>query len=260
MPLRLNLCESSSSSEEEEINLEMQNRRRKIYRDRINFDFFLESVFIERFRLSRSAVENVLIAIGPRIDYKTNKNHALNPKQQILVALHFYGNGSQYHSIGDMHGIHKSTVCRIVNRVSRTIVRILFPKYVRWPNNCAHISGGFFNIAGFPRVAGAVDGTLIPMKTPRQIESDFVDRHGQHSINAMVVCGPNYEFFYARLGGLAPFMTIVFFVIAPCTINGKSRVKHCLVYLFINLFFRVQLLMDFLHYRLATIRKCHPSG
>lgn len=198
MPLSLDLFESSSSSEEDEIiHPGLEHRRRKKYRDRINFDFFLDSVFIERFRLSRSAVEKVLTTIGPHIDHRTNKNRALHPREQILVALHFYGNGSQYHSIGDIHGIHKSTVCRIINRVSRSVIRRLFQQYVRWPNNCAHISGKFHRIAEFPRVAGAVDGTLIPIKAPRSNENDYVDRHGQHSINAMVVCGPNYEFYYA---------------------------------------------------------------
>lgn len=197
MPLRSNyLLETSSSSEEERLPIQ-RYRRRKIYRDRINFEFFLESVFIERFRVSRSTTEKILIFIGPLIDHRTTKNHALSAKQQILVALHFYGNGSQYHSIGDMHGIHKSTVCRVVNRVSKAVVRTIFPKYVRWPNDCSHIPVIFRQIAGFPRVAGIVDGSLIPIIAPRANESDFVDRHGQHSINIMVVSGPNYEFFYA---------------------------------------------------------------
>lgn len=52
-------------------------------------------------------------------------------------------------------------------------------------------------VADFPRVAGAVDGTLIPIKAPSSNESDFVDRHGNNSFNAMVVCGGNHEFFYA---------------------------------------------------------------
>lgn len=201
MPLQLNLFDCSSSSSEEENNViqaqSERQRQRNVYRDRINFDFFLESVFVERFRLSRSATEKVLNAIAFRIDHRSHMNHALNPKQQILVALHFFGNGSQYHSVGDMHGIHKSTVCRIVNRVSRAILQILFPEYVRWPNSGSHISIGFSQIARFPRVAGIVDGTLIGIIAPRNNESDYVDRHGNHSLNAMVVCGPNYEFFYA---------------------------------------------------------------
>lgn len=204
MPLHshLDLFDSSSSSNEEDDTIIsrtqlQEQRRRRVYRDRINFEFFLESAFIERFRISRSAAEKVLNAIGPTIDHRSHINHALVPKQQLLLALHFFGNGSQYHGVGDMHGIHKSTVCRVVNRVSRAIHRILFPVYVRWPNNCGSISIGFSEIAGFPRVAGVVDGTLIPIKAPSVNESDYVDRHGDHSLNAMVVCGCNFEFFYA---------------------------------------------------------------
>lgn len=197
MPLHLNIFDSSSEDEGDQTQSEGRPRRKRVFRDRINFEFFLESTFMERFRLSRFATETVLNAIGSVIDHKTDKNHALDPKQQLLVALHFFGNGSQYHSVGDMHGIDKSTVCRIVHRVSRAILGRLFPVYVRWPNNCTYIAVEFADIADFPRVTGAIDGTLIPIRAPRMNESDFVDRHGNHSINAMVVCGPNYEFFYA---------------------------------------------------------------
>lgn len=172
-------------------------KRKKRYRDRINFDYFLERDFVERFRMSTSAVEKILNVIGPLLKHRTKFNQALEPRKQLLVALRFFGTGSQYHAVSDMHGIHKSTVCRAVNRVSRAINRTLFHKYVRWPSNCDHIQGGFSCVAGFPRVAGAVDGTLIPIQAPRFNENDFVDRHGNHSINSMVVCGPNHEFFYA---------------------------------------------------------------
>lgn len=199
--MRVHFLDSSSSSEDENGQEHYQQnrsiRRRKIYRDRINFDFFLESSFIERFRVRRATAEHVLKLIGPKIQHKTKKNHALDSKQQILVALHFFGNGSQYHGISDMHGIHKSTVCRIIHRVSKAILGTLFHEYVRWPENSAHITFGFWRIAGFPGVAGAVDGTLVPIEARHLYEKDYVDRHGQHSINAMVVCGPNHEFFYA---------------------------------------------------------------
>lgn len=204
MPLHFNLLDSSSSEEENETNIlpagtnyRQVQLRRQIYRSRINFEICSAKVFIERFRISASAAEKVLNAIGPLIIHRTNINHALNPKQQILVALHFFGTGNQYHAVADMHGIHKSTVCRIVDRVSKAILRILFPVYVRWPPDSTYIPGEFSKIAHFPRVAGAVDGTLIPIKAPHINEKDYVDRHGKHSINAMVVCGPQHEFFYA---------------------------------------------------------------
>lgn len=198
MPQYFNFCDTSSSEEENLPQREQRlKRKKKLFRERINFDRFLETDFMERFRLSPSTVESVLNVIGPIIKHKTNLNKALSPKQQLLSALHFFGTGSQYHAVSDMHGIHKSTVCRSVNRVSYAIIRELFHVYVRWPTNCGYIQAGFSSIAGFPRVAGAVDGTLIPIQSPRFSENDYVDRHGDHSINAMVVCGPYNEFFYA---------------------------------------------------------------
>lgn len=198
MPLSLGFDSSSSSEDEEHILGQWQwQHRRKTYRDRINFEFFSERSFIERFRISRSAAQNVLNSIGSLIKHRTKCNCALDPKQQLLVALHFFGTGSQYHAVSDMHGIHKSTVSRIIHRVSNAILTTLFHIYVRWPNDSSLIPFKFFQIAGFPRIAGAVDGTLIPIEAPSLNEKDYVDRHGQHSINALVVAGPNYEFFYA---------------------------------------------------------------
>jgi len=47
-------------------------------------------------------------------------------------------------------------------------------------------------------VAGCVDGTLIEMDAPRINEAAFVDRYGNHSINAMMVSGPDRSFYYVN--------------------------------------------------------------
>lgn len=47
-------------------------------------------------------------------------------------------------------------------------------------------------------MAGIIDGTLIKIDAPSGIdEPAFVDRHNQHSMNLTVVCGPQFQFFYA---------------------------------------------------------------
>lgn len=157
---RILLCESSSelSSDEENIEIIVENggnrriEKRKI-RQRINFDFLLSS-FKERFRVSPSTAETILNKIGLIISHKTKKNHALDARQQLLVALHFFGCGSQYHCVGDMHGVHASTVCRIINRVTKTVNETMFTSEVCWPNNILSVPLGFSHIAGFSRVAG----------------------------------------------------------------------------------------------------------
>lgn len=47
--------------------------------------------------------------------------------------------------------------------------------------------------------SGAVDGTLINIMAPKVYENDYVDRHGNHSVNAMLVCGANNVFYYASV-------------------------------------------------------------
>jgi len=38
----------------------------------------------------------------------------------------------------------------------------------------------------------------INVYVPKEKERHYVDRHGNHSLNVMVVCGPNYKFFYLK--------------------------------------------------------------
>jgi hypothetical protein len=48
------------------------------------------------------------------------------------------------------------------------------------------IKEGFFDIASFPNVVGAIDGTLIAIqgiKSIELVENDFVCRKGFHALN-----------------------------------------------------------------------------
>ncbi|XP_055842498.1 putative nuclease HARBI1 [Episyrphus balteatus] len=47
-----------------------------------------------------------------------------------------------------------------------------------------------------PAVVGCIDCTLIKIDAPNNHEDRFIDRHGNHSINCMLVCGPDLRFYY----------------------------------------------------------------
>ncbi|KAF2901497.1 hypothetical protein ILUMI_04680 [Ignelater luminosus] len=53
----------------------------------------------------------------------------------------------------------------------------------------------FMAVAGFPRVAGCIDGSLLLVDSPKLNEKAYVDKNGDHSTNIMEVCGPNFKFF-----------------------------------------------------------------
>lgn len=176
--------------------------RPRIYRDRINFNLDSTS-FREAFRVDPPVVHEIERRIGVYIERLTNRSHALSVREQILITLHFLGNGSYYHINGHVHGIDKSTICRTVHNVCYYISKYLMPLYIRWPTDAQYISEKFERIAGFPNVKGIIDGTLVHIDAPSVDEPVFVGRDNRHSINVVVVCGPHYEFFFvsAKNGG-----------------------------------------------------------
>ena len=74
--------------------------------------------------------------------------------QQLLLTLPFYANGTFYLTIGDFGGLHDSTLCKIVKRVTKVIAS-LRPNFVKFSGNGEEIIAiqeRFYNIAPFPRV------------------------------------------------------------------------------------------------------------
>jgi hypothetical protein len=184
------LFSSSDDSDSE------QPKVKKVYRERINFRNLTDFCFKEKFRLSTEEIEYVLEKVGSKLVHKTNKNKALTPEQQLLTALHWMGNGGQYHGVADMHGITKATVCRSLKSVVNVIVSGLFQETVQWPTNTENIALDFLKKGGFPSVAGAADGIVVNIDRPNNNEEAFIDRHGDHSINSLMVAGPDYMFYY----------------------------------------------------------------
>ena len=52
----------------------------------------------------------------------------------------------------------------------------------------------FYSIAGFPKVIGAVDGSLIPIRGPNRDEHLYVCHKGFHALNVMAVCNAQLSF------------------------------------------------------------------
>lgn len=169
-------------------------RRLRVIHPRINFHLH-EAIFRQSFRVDKEVVIQLEQILG-RYLVNTRRNNALTPRQQILTALHFLGNGCQYHVNGQTHGISKSTVLRCVHRLSRLISFHIMPLYIRWPTNSIFIEQEFFDLAGFPNVKGAVDGTIVHIDAPKIGEPLFVGRDNKHSINTLIVSGPKNQIFF----------------------------------------------------------------
>lgn len=89
--------------------------------------------------------------------------------------------------------VSKSTVFNCIYCVTSAVIRRMH-QLISWPDDAEcrrKIAQNFFNLSipGVPFVAGALDGSLIEIIAPSVDEVQFVDRHQNHSINAMGVAG-----------------------------------------------------------------------
>lgn len=100
--------------------------------------------------------------------YFYSRNNSVSPINQLLATLRFYATGAHLLSIGDYIQADKATVCRIVKKTTRLIAS-LANEYIYMPRNeleIAEAQNKFYEIAGFPRVIGAIDGTHVRIQSP----------------------------------------------------------------------------------------------
>jgi hypothetical protein len=174
-----------------------QLRRERVFRDRNNPLDYLDDVdIIDKFRLPRFLILHLCEELRVHLEHPTGRSHAIPPSLQVMVALRFYASGNFQTVNGDLHGISKASVSRIVNTVTSALV-IVSANYVRFPRDDRSINNtmlGFSRLSNLPNVIGAIDGTHIPIKAPKDDEHLFVNRKNFHSINVMAVCDASLKF------------------------------------------------------------------
>jgi hypothetical protein len=172
---------------------QLRRRRPRMFKPRINFGLPATDNRM-RFRLTDAHVNHIVGVLSPIIQHQTDRNFALTPDQQVRLALRYLATGDYYRSVSDAHGVHNSTLSRTLHRVVEAVNAHLYNDLVDWPVDAEQNRGiveKFMEKAGMPSVFGCVDGTHIDLvNVPHAIEGQFVNRHRNHSINAMVVCGP----------------------------------------------------------------------
>lgn len=115
-------------------------RRERVVRDRTNpLDMYNDEELFQRFRFSRVEIFSLVDELSDDLRFQADRNAALTPTLQLLIALRFYANGAFQNTVGDMIGVHKSTARRVIRRVSLALSRRL-PHYVNLPNEAEAIA------------------------------------------------------------------------------------------------------------------------
>ena len=166
-------------------------RRERHMRDHANpFESFSDEEFFNRFRFHKQTTVFIIELINDDIDPETERGSSLPGYLQVLITLRFFATGSFQITVGDLSGVHQSTVCRTLKRVSHALARqkarfIHMPRGERFRT----VMEGFHEIANIPGVIGAIDGTHIKIANPGGPDAlRFINRKGWYSINCQFIC------------------------------------------------------------------------
>ncbi|XP_064628013.1 putative nuclease HARBI1 [Lineus longissimus] len=181
-----------AQDEREEHENEIQRRRMRVFRDRENpLEELSDPKFLRRFRISKETFRWLLDLISEDLRRPTRRNQALTPLLQLAIALRFYANGAFQHVTGDTCGVSQWACGEAIHRVTREICDRK-GNFITFPETQAErlrVQQGFRDIAQFPGVIGALDGSHVPIANPRGINAQrFMNRKGYYSLNCQLVC------------------------------------------------------------------------
>ena len=124
----------------------------RFYRDRSNpFELYDDAGFLYRFRLDRNTVLWLLDQLEGHLDKIQNKGVFVPPVIQLLFMLQFFGSGSILRNIGDIFGLHISTIIVIVYSCSRALAS-LYDQFIEFPYGAElqRVQDDFARIARLP--------------------------------------------------------------------------------------------------------------
>ncbi|CAH1366933.1 unnamed protein product [Tenebrio molitor] len=191
--------DSDSDSEDEETRPEVV--RIKDYFERV-IPSYNDKLFQSHFRISRATFEIVL----PLIINKIEKNSvmgrpSINFEKQVLAVLWILATPDSYRSIGERFDMSKSSLSRCFFRVTRALNE-LAALFIKWPQEQEkeRVKQDFENIANIPNILGAVDGTFIVIKAPKEDSETYITRKCNYAMTLQAICTSRLYFIDCFVG------------------------------------------------------------
>ena len=148
------------------------------------------------FRMPKQTFDVLCREVGPYISRKRTRLRTPVPvEKQIVITLFYLSDGGRMKKTANAFGVAPCTVSMIVKRVTQAISTHLAGTYVTVPSTEAEIkesAANFFARYGFPQCIGAVDGTHISIRKPKENPTSFINRKGYHSPNVQACVDYNY--------------------------------------------------------------------
>jgi hypothetical protein len=141
--------------------------------------------FKSRLRMDVATFEFLCSTLAPMlVRQDTNMRSAIPVQVKVAVAISRLATGNSMQGIADLYKIGLSSSQLAVSQFCGAIKSMLLRKFIRWPSTAVmdKFADEFQGIHGIPYVVGAVDGSHIPIVSPRLHAADYYNRKGFHSV------------------------------------------------------------------------------
>ena len=159
-------------------------------------DVFTDEEIRNRYRFRRHSIAYICHIVDADLRRPTMRNHALSVETQVLTSLRYLASGCFFQVDGDVMGIDKSSVSRVVQGFCEAIVakKNQFIQFPITDDEKARNKIKFFKMGGFPSCIGCIDGFHVRICTPHEDENDYINRKNWHSINCQGITDADLKF------------------------------------------------------------------
>lgn len=146
-----------------------------------------EQRFKEAFRVSKPLFHDICEALREKLEPLPNLLSTKVPcsvEKKVGMTLYKLATCGEYRTVGDVFGVHKSTVHKHFYSVIKAINSTLMKEFIQMPDEerAQLISHRFKTICGIPQIIGCIDGSHIPILAPSEGRKDFVNRKSWTSL------------------------------------------------------------------------------
>ena len=153
----------------------------------------------ENFRMNRETFLKLCDDLRPSLEGQaTRMQMPLSVEKQVAVTLYYLADEGRMRKVANAFDIGKSTVSKVVRRVTMAISRLLGPQYIKHPQTIEKVKEMATHLQqrhGFPQCIGAIDGTHIGIKKPSEKASDYINRKGSYTMNIQACAYYKYWYF-----------------------------------------------------------------
>ncbi|KAI4469768.1 hypothetical protein MML48_1g02415 [Holotrichia oblita] len=225
---------SSSDDEDEYRHAILRNKLKKRLRedncssDRIlNFleltvPDFTTKQFQSHFQISRAMFERLAEVVGPKLNSTAIRGRkTIHPEKQLLAVIWLLATSESYRSVGNRFNMGKASLFWCFLRVIDALSDIS-SSIIKWPDIVERntIIEKFKSLVGMVGVVGAINGTYVPIKAPKQNAQQYVNRKHLPAITLQVIAAPTLKFLDCFAGYPSSVSDIRVFRNSPTIVSG----------------------------------------